>query len=1255
MIHLVYSNHTEELLAALVDAIRSERAARSPFDPVHLVVPNRNVETYVKHGIAEALGVAANLEITFLQRLAERLARDVAPGARLVDARQIEGHLLALLHDEAFLNTPVLAAVREYLLGAGARPDAIDRRRSGLAAELGRLFDEYGASRPELLQAWRERATLADDPLYGDIEAWQRALWLGIFGPGGRLDVLARAPRVPGSSPELPAPVPLTLAELGRALEAAPGKRGHDGGEAGEPLHVFGVSYIARAYHQVLLALGRSRPVHLYTLNPCREFWEDVESAPELRQRLRRQGRKADFPPRTGRQPELTLGEDPYGLESANENLALRLWGRPGRENIRLLNDRTGGDFVGRFVSNQRPGRKPTLLARLQDDILDRTARPQPDPALTADGSLQVLPCPGVRRELEVIAAEIWRLVDADPSLRLNQIAVVVPESVKDQYLAHVGAVFAEAHQLPHAVVDLPFGGPSRLGEALLMLLELPFGSFTRRELLPLCTHPAVIARFPDARPTEWLHLAEDLGIVHGADHADHAGTYIERDLLNWDQGVRRLALGAFMDPVGATDAGPTPVILQEQAYLPLDRSSDERASALDFSLLVRSLIADARFAAGVTGPRLRPLSQWCDFVRGLCAAYLTPVGSDDEALLGRCLTEIEALESLPLGAVPISFRIAADLIKRALSAQSGGRGQYLAHGVTVTSFVPMRAVPFKVVFVAGLGERAFPSGTRRSELDLRGARRAAGDVTPRQRDLYMFLETLLSARDRLVLSYVARDEMSGSPLSPSSIVRELREIVASGYLGGAQADALFAGAERPPLRRYDDPTRSPLSLLATQEAQAKALGLSLRAALPPGTALPDLGALRRGLPASTFAALGARLSAHEPPDRARRGQGPARLVVPLEALRRFLEDPLQGSARFRLRLREVEGDEELLDREDEPFETDRLQRAMLLRQAMWEQIFSTSDAGTLPTEAQLGESLRRWARVGELRGLGPTGLFGAAEAPAQIAVLAGWLAELRQLASAGGGALGPALLRFGRPSAGPGPSVTELPALTFDIPAPAGVGAEVLPVEIVGRTELQIGAGAGDTAGIHGSLVFAARRDNGPARIFRDRLRAFIDHVALSAAGRGDGSPWATHVVWSYGDRHNTTSARFAPLAAADAQAYLARLIGALVAGASTAGGWASGLHPYLLPCEAVFTAHSNGTAIVDEVEKLRDYYLEMAWKTFSTVNGPVPQAVERHDPPSSEDAERMAQDRFGLYWQLLQEPEGAQAPARKSWGGRE
>ena len=112
-----------------------------------------------------------------------------------------------------------------------------------------------------------------------------------------------------------------------------------------------------------------------------------------------------------------------------------------------------------------------------------------------------------------------------------------------------------------------------------------------------MLTHPALIGRFPDASPADWLRLAEELGIVHGADRQDHQGTYIERDVLNWDQGIRRLVLGALMESGPAGDE--TPVTLDGQQYLPLGRTSDEQPGALAFALLARSLLADARFAVG--------------------------------------------------------------------------------------------------------------------------------------------------------------------------------------------------------------------------------------------------------------------------------------------------------------------------------------------------------------------------------------------------------------------------------------------------------------------------------------------------------------------------------------------------------------------------------------------------------------------------------------------------------------------------------
>jgi exodeoxyribonuclease V gamma subunit len=1280
MIHLTYSNRTEELLAALVAAVRSERAARGPFAPLALVVPNRSIETYVKFGLAQALGIAANLEVTFLRRMLGRLAERAVAGGRLVDAGEVEGHLLALLHDEALLARPELAPVREYLLATGdgaagtrsdavqstppdgqrdarldARLDAIDRRRFQLATRLAQLYDEYAASRPELLRAWRERTTLDQHPTLGPLERWQRALWLEVFGGAGTVPAGGRAQRWAEASGH----TAVTLAELVRALE-----RG-DAGGAGAPVHVFGVSYIARGYHAALGALARHAEVHVYTLNPCREFWEDLETAGELRRRLKRQGREALFPARAeAGKPSLVLGDDPFGLQDERENLALRLWGRPGRENVRLLNQQGGGDFTGRFVANchgdpervpkpprdgprrAEPGGSPrdggeapgprTLLRRLQDDILER-ALPDPGGAGEPDDSLRVLPCPGIRRELEVIAGEIWRLVERDSGLRLNEIAVVVPEAVKDRYLCHVPAVFAEAHQLPANIIDLPLGSGPRLADAAVALIELPLGGFTRRELLPLLTHPAVLGRFPEASAAGWLRLSEELGIVHGADRQDHAGTYIARDLLNWDQGIRRLVLGTLMDAGGA--AGEAPVEMDGQLYQPLGRAGrggDEAAGALAFGLLARSLIADARLLAGQTGPRQRPLAQWLELIRGLVRGYLVPADGDEEALLARCLSEIDALEAVPLGETPVSYRVAAELAGRALRALGGHSGQYLAHGVTVTSFVPMRAIPFRVLFVAGLGQGSFPRRGRGAELDLRAARRQPGDVSPREQDLYMFLETLLSARERLILSYVARDELTGTPLLPSSVLLELRDVLGAGYLAPAAVERLFAPRpgddDRPPLRRHDDALRVRPGSLAHREARAKALGASLRAALPAGAALPDLPALGRALDPALLAQLGARLSVHRPPTggAAVTGDGGASLRVPLAAIRQFLEDPLQGSARFRLRMRELDGDEEALDRADEPFATDRGGRAVLLREIVLRVIAAGEP---VPTWQAALATLQALAQRQELSGAGPTGFFAAAERPALAAILRGWLGEL--VGHAGGQPLGGRVVRFGRAGFDPARGVPgdRHPAIALSLPAGAGGGAGQR-IEIVGSTELLVGAGE------PASVTFSCRGSPGDhARRHRDTLRGFVDHLALAAAGLGGGGHGSL-LVWAGPGASKAERRRFRPLEPARARDYLAALVAEMLAGARDSGGAATGVHPYLLPCEAVFNARRSERPVDEEVEKLRDAYLEKPFTLyFSSVTGPVPEAVERHEPPPPAEAARMAEARFGLYFELLEE----------------
>jgi hypothetical protein len=390
-------------------------------------------------------------------------------------------------------------------------------------------------------------------------------------------------------------------------------------------------------------------------------------------------------------------------------------------------------------------------------------------------------------------------------------------------------------------------------------------------------------------------------------------------------------------------------------------------------------------------------------------------------------------------------------------------------------------------------------------------------------------------------------------------------------------------------------------------------------------------------MPGGTFAELSARLGVLDvrPAGTAAAAPRSPRLTVPLSAIRQFLEDPLQGSARFRLRLREYEGDEELADREDEHFELERPLRTVLLREVML-RVMSAGEPSAEGIAATLDDLIRRE----ELRGRAPTGFFAAAGRPTLQAILGGWQAAVREHAPAAATPLGARLIHFGRPSAHEVAVGLRHQPIALEVSVPGPMGQELRTVEVVGRTELQVGAADGQA-----SLFFSCRSHSRDGRTprHRDRLRAFIDHLALSAAGLAGGAHGAL-IAWSDGSDHELDARRFREVMPEIARDYLGGIVGAMLGGARDGNGQLTGVHPYLLPCEAVFNLHSpradGKRNLVEEILKLRDDYLEKGnLLAFSSVNGPVPEAVERHDPPPLDEAERMRDERFGLYFALLEE----------------
>ncbi|MGI5861126.1 MAG: exodeoxyribonuclease V subunit gamma [Myxococcales bacterium] len=1208
MLHLTYSNRTEALLEALGRDLADWRARSHVFDPVRLVVPNRNVETWVKHQLARRDGIVANIETLQLRRFVAGLLDSPEAPVRLADAGVLEDLLLSLLLDDDYLSQRGLERVRDYLYAGGASADAVDIRRVQLARVLGQLFEEYGYSREELLAAWPRGVKLAGTP-FAEIEAWQRRLWLDAR------ELLRKRCEQTGERC-------LPLPEL---LAAAPAKLGD-----GRPVFMFGVSYVARAFQRILAGLARAGDLHVYTLNPCAEFWEDIPAGWELRKldkKLPRLGADA-------------LAEfDPFGLAKGPQGYPLlQLWGRPGRENIRLLNEVADCDFQAAFDDPLE--REPTLLRLVQGDIL----RNMPEPEgrridLSQDSSLRVLACPGIRREAEVIAGEIWSLMEADEKrsgrepLRFNDIAVLVAGSDPETYFTHLAAVFEETYGIPFSISDSPFAAESRVAEAVAMLLELPFGRFSRSELMRFLTHPTVAGRYGEIDPGEWLGWCKAVGIVHGADHADHANTYIERDILNWDQGMRRLALGAVMTGPRSGEQRALELDLRgdgAERYLPEELGQSSQGSAASFGLLARSLIADLRFARSA---RLTT-AQWAELLGAMVETYVSPRGEQEERELERCLRAVRSVAEYGLDGREVSCRVASELASASLGSISGGRGQYLSRGVVISTLQPMRALPFRVVFIAGLGEGRFPAQDRRNQLDLRQAKPQAGDVSPRERDEYMFLEGLLCARDRLYLSYVSRHELTGDSLEPAPVVAELLRVVERWYLPEREEGAPSPLVETHALRRYEPRyfpalhgqpgPEMPASPAARAEAKALAFRGQIAAALGSGIKVPDLGTLREALSESGRALLDRQLRLH-----IERPAGglvlPETLRLSLSRLRGFLECPLQAGAKQLLKLQDDDGDD-LLDREDEPFCTELLERVQLLRGGFVEKLAREARGEPASFEAVYDARGERLVASGRM----PTGVFREVEREGHLAVLRDWERLLRE--GLGDEACRPERVRFGAAAdEHDGADDTFDPIVVGFDPGELGPESPGLRVEIVGATEpLVLGRRASLTL-INRSL--GSNKVVEALRAGRVSLRGFVDAVALAAAGQG-GAGHQSLICVTNGVEGKLDAYSFEPIGRDEALAWLRRVVADML----------SGVHDYLLTAEAVLhygaRADSPGFA-----EALEEVFALFSRSSHGSSYGPI-KRIDVFGPPEERRACELIARRWGLYFEKRAMPLDSRFP---------
>jgi exodeoxyribonuclease V gamma subunit len=370
-----------------------------------------------------------------------------------------------------------------------------------------------------------------------------------------------------------------------------------------------------------------------------------------------------------------------------------------------------------------------------------------------------------------VLHDQLLQLFEKHPDLNPDDVLVMCSDIRR--YAPLADAVFGTRTTpaaIPYTIADRHLEVEQPLLRRFAELFALPGSRFEAERVLGLLEEPAIRTRFELEEGDLPLirRWCEELHLRWGRDAGDRRARGLPDDVpLSWREALSRLLAGFTLPAV-------------------LAPGHDRRFGAISPADLVRSVSQAqvmTRLVAFVESLLLwerrlgdaRPLAKWADTLDEMVAAFFAETPESRDALLcvHEVVAELRTQAALAEDETAQEFSVLCTWLKRELSGLESRQG-FLHGAVTICAMVPMRSLPFKVIAVLGLDDGLFPRQQKPWAFDLMATHPLPGDRSRRLDDRYLFLETLMAARDVLYLSYVGVSDTDGSLRAPSPVLSEL-------------------------------------------------------------------------------------------------------------------------------------------------------------------------------------------------------------------------------------------------------------------------------------------------------------------------------------------------------------------------------------------------------------------------------------------------------------------------------------------------
>ena len=732
------SNHMEILVQQLARIVREPLP--SPLVPEIIVVQSRGMERWVSMEIAGYNGICANCSFLFpnlfLQEIVKKLIPDL-PEDSPFDPVAMTFKIMNVL--QSSIHLPGYESMKRYMVD-----DKNGMKLFQISQKIADLFDQYLVFRPEMIFRWEK----------GKEDHWQAQLWREISSGKENLHRARMRKTLFEKIKKQP-----------REIENFPGR-----------ISIFGISYLPPFHLEMFIEISRLSQLNLFLMNPCREYWAEIVSPRQIKE-IQRKYIKA-----TGITEELYLEEG---------NRLLASMGTLGRNFFSMI---SGIDC--QMFEQFKDADERSMLSKIQWDIQnlknrkfyrqDSVSHFEPSGISSpsrntdflqqhSDTSVQIHSCHSPMREIEVLHDNLLAMFEEDPDLLPKDIVVMAPDI--ESYAPFIQAVFDaqtdEALRIPFTIADRGLRKESRIIEGFLSILNLKGSRLGAPRIMALLESAGIKEKFgltgSDIEIAErWI---KETNIRWGMDANFRCKLGLPGFSENtWKAGIERLLLGYAMPGLDRN------MFLE---ILPYDQIEGGEVKILGKFLNFLDRVFNC--IGSLDSPRT--LSEWHVKLVEILEEFFAPDEDSEQEIqvLRRILDTLSRTEELSGFDGPVELEVVKCFLENLLESVNFGTG-FISSGVTFCAMLPMRSIPFKVVCLVGMNMDAFPRESKILSFDLMAKNPRIGDRSRRNDDKYLFLEAIISARNKFYISYVGQSIRDNTRIAPSVLVSELMDYMKEGF-----------------------------------------------------------------------------------------------------------------------------------------------------------------------------------------------------------------------------------------------------------------------------------------------------------------------------------------------------------------------------------------------------------------------------------------------------------------------------------------